>query len=161
MNKERRSALCRPWRFSIIVKVLGRSVNYPILQQRVIKLWGLLDDTDLIDWSYGYYIVKLGSKEALAKVLSGGPWKIMDHYLLVQRWKPYFRPSLAPLGKTAVWIRLPELPIEFFNADLLMEIGNQIGKPIKVDTKTTMATRGKFARVCVEVNLSKPLITRV
>lgn len=77
------------------------------------------------------------------------PWKIMDHYLVVQRWKPNFRPSTAKIGKMAIWIRLPEFPIEYFDVEMLMEVGRQLGKPIRLDTNTSKAARGKFARICV------------
>ncbi|MCI33556.1 hypothetical protein A2U01_0054773, partial [Trifolium medium] len=37
-------------------------------------------------------------------------------------------------------------------------IGNRIGKTVKVDKNTLFQERGKYARVCVEVELSKPLL---
>ncbi|CAN1348896.1 hypothetical protein LINPERPRIM_LOCUS41635 [Linum perenne] len=36
-------------------------------------------------------------------------------------------------------------------------IGNHIGKTVKIDMATTEGARGRYARVCVEVDLSKPL----
>lgn len=36
-----------------------------------------------------------------------------------------------------------------------------MGKPIKVDSNTSLGTRGKFAGICVEVDLSKPLLSQV
>lgn len=35
-------------------------------------------------------------------------------------------------------------------------ISSYIGKPIKADFKATLATKGQFALVCVEIDLSKP-----
>lgn len=161
VDKEKRDRLRRPWPFSIIVKLLGKSFNFPVFKQRLKNLWNLKEEDELIDLGYGYYVIKFRTKEAAAKILSGGPWKIMDHYLVVQRWKPNFRPSMASIGKMAIWIRLPELPIEYFNMDMLMDIGKQLGKAIRLDTNTSSASRGKFARICVEVDLSKPLVSRV
>ncbi|CAN1146375.1 hypothetical protein LINPERPRIM_LOCUS6660 [Linum perenne] len=37
-------------------------------------------------------------------------------------------------------------------------IGNHIGKTVKIDMETTEGARGRFARVCVEVDISKPLV---
>lgn len=36
-------------------------------------------------------------------------------------------------------------------------MGNLIGKTLKVDLTTSMQSRGKFARICVQVDLEKPL----
>ena len=36
-----------------------------------------------------------------------------------------------------------------------------IGKPIKLDMNTLKADRGRFARICVELDLEKPDIGRI
>ncbi|PPR90369.1 hypothetical protein GOBAR_AA30316 [Gossypium barbadense] len=41
-----------------------------------------------------------------------------------------------------------------------IRIGKLVGKPIKVDSNTSLGTRGKFAGICVEVDLSKPLLSQ-
>ncbi|KAI8026706.1 hypothetical protein LOK49_LG02G03142 [Camellia lanceoleosa] len=87
----------------------------------------------------------------------GGPWVIMDHYLTVRKWTPDFKTSEAFETTTAVWVRFSELPIEYFHEQVLYVIAKQIGKPLKIDLTTAIATRGRFARVCIEVDLHKPL----
>lgn len=37
-----------------------------------------------------------------------------------------------------------------------MRLGNQVGKATKVDDATALVIGGRFASVCVEINLSKP-----
>ncbi|OMO97270.1 hypothetical protein CCACVL1_04612 [Corchorus capsularis] len=161
VDKEKRDALRRPWRFSVIVKRLGRSLAFLVFHQRLVKLWSLKEEDEMIDLDYGYYVIMFRTRATAAKILSGGPWKIMDHYLVVQRWKPNFRSSTALIGKMAIWIHLPELPIKYFNMEMLMNVGRQLGKPIRLDTNTSKVVRGKFARICVEIDLFKPLVSRV
>ncbi|KAL0291792.1 UNVERIFIED_CONTAM: hypothetical protein Scaly_2620300 [Sesamum calycinum] len=57
--------------------------------------------------------------------------------------------------------RFPEMPVEFFQEELLMRIGNRIGRAVKVDETTMAASRGRYARVCVEVDLTKPLVSMI
>ncbi|KAK4409311.1 hypothetical protein Sango_0004100 [Sesamum angolense] len=71
------------------------------------------------------------------------------------------RPSLEAISSTLVWIRFPEMPVEFFQEELLMRIGNRIGRAVKVDETTMAASRGRYARVCVEVDLTKPLVSMI
>ncbi|KAI9111196.1 hypothetical protein K1719_017807 [Acacia pycnantha] len=40
----------------------------------------------------------------------------------------------------------------------LMNLGNAIGKAIRLDVHTAQRSRGKFARMCVELDLTKPLV---
>ena len=61
----------------------------------------------------------------------------------------------------AVWVRLPELLIEFYDIILLKEIGNAIGPVLRIDYYTASGTRGSFARLCIQVDLDKPLINMV
>lgn len=48
-----------------------------------------------------------------------------------------------------------------FNERSLTKVGNTIGKMVKVDLQTEEIARGKFARICVELDLSKPLTAKV
>ncbi|CAI0545931.1 unnamed protein product [Linum tenue] len=59
-----------------------------------------------------------------------------------------------------VWVRLPGLPSEFINKEAAERIAGRIGRPIRVDHATQIGERGRFARVCVEVDLSKPLLSQ-
>ena len=150
--------LHRQWKNSLIVKLLGRTIGYKMLKQRVQILWGLQGDFDLIDLEEGFYLIKFNMKEDYFKVLAGGPWILINHYLTVRKWEPNFKTSEANDIITAVWLRLPQLPIEYFNTKSLFQIGKRLGRPLKTDFNTATSTRGRYARICVEVDLAKPLI---
>ncbi|CAN0876075.1 hypothetical protein LINGRAHAP2_LOCUS11094 [Linum grandiflorum] len=55
------------------------------------------------------------------------------------------------------WVRFSGLPLEFYKDDALFSMARLIGTPIRIDCQTADAVRGRFARVCVQVDLSKPL----
>ncbi|CAN1141420.1 hypothetical protein LINPERHAP1_LOCUS29548 [Linum perenne] len=57
-----------------------------------------------------------------------------------------------------MWVCLPKLPIDYFNSLAVTRIGNCIGKTVKLDLATSEGARARYARVCVEVYLSKPLL---
>ncbi|MCH93854.1 hypothetical protein A2U01_0014807 [Trifolium medium] len=90
--------------------------------------------------------------------LEDGPWLIYDHYLVVSEWSPNFSPSNATIEKIAAWVRISDLHIEYYDAKVLHFIGNRIGKSVKVDKNTLYHERRKYARICVEVELNKPLL---
>ena len=41
-----------------------------------------------------------------------------------------------------------------------MKVGEKIRKPIRIDQTTRLVSRGKFARLCVEVDITKPLLSK-
>ena len=61
----------------------------------------------------------------------------------------------------ALWIRFPELPIEFYDPLVLREIGLAIGPVLQIDSYTASGSRASFARLCVQIDLSKPLVNLV
>lgn len=65
-------------------------------------------------------------------MLEDGPWIVLGHYITVSKWRPNLRPSIEDVHATMVWVHLSELPIEFFNEELLLRVENRIGKAIHV-----------------------------
>ncbi|XP_048491336.1 uncharacterized protein LOC125492674 [Beta vulgaris subsp. vulgaris] len=61
----------------------------------------------------------------------------------------------------AVWIHLPELPVEYYDKEALFTIASKLGKPIRVDYATNHLTRARYARICIEINLSKPITSKI
>lgn len=53
------------------------------------------------------------------------------------------------------------MPIEMFKDRLLTEMDNTIDKTIRVDTTSTDVVRGNFTRVCMEIDLNKPMFLYV
>ncbi|CAL1372293.1 unnamed protein product [Linum trigynum] len=60
-----------------------------------------------------------------------------------------------------VWVQLPALKIHFYHKEVLTTLGNLIGRMIKLDFHTLNRQRAKFARMAVEVDLSKHLVPRI
>ena len=48
-----------------------------------------------------------------------------------------------------IWVRLNKLPIEYYNAEAFMIIGQAIGNVLRVDTYTATKARGRYARLCI------------
>ena len=116
---------------------------------------------DVVDLEHGFFLIRLSLKEDVENVLKRGPWFIRDHFLSVRPWVPDFKPESANVSSIALWIRLSGLPIEYYNAKALQHIGKAIGNVLRIDTFTATESRGKFTRLCIQVNVDKPLIIMV
>lgn len=53
------------------------------------------------------------------------------------------------------------LNLFFYDESILMTLAAAVGKPITVDSITLDVKRGRFARVCVEIDLDKSVIGKV
>ncbi|GAY68969.1 hypothetical protein CUMW_268340 [Citrus unshiu] len=152
--------LVRPWQYAVVVKLLGKSIGYRALCNRLGALWNSTTGFNVIDLENNYFLIRFKSNEDMEFVLTQGPWTLMGHYLIVQPWSPQFDSSKEECDSVIVWIRLPGMALHYYHKRILRMIGQVIGNVVRVDYNTESATRGKFARIAVEVSLSKPLVSQ-
>jgi len=94
-------------------------------------------------------------------VMVNGPWMIGDNYVMIREWVPNFVPKEDNVAKLIAWVRIPRLSVEYFNKNFLLhKIGQKIGRVLKVDNTTTNVERGQYTRLCVDVDLTKPLLSK-
>ncbi|CAN1146814.1 hypothetical protein LINPERHAP1_LOCUS18735, partial [Linum perenne] len=58
------------------------------------------------------------------------------------------------------WVRLSGIPLEYFDDGILRAVRDRIGNTVHVDNTTLFGSRGNYARVCVEIDLHKPLVSK-
>ncbi|CAI0402796.1 unnamed protein product [Linum tenue] len=85
---------------------------------------------------------------------------IGDNYLTVHTWDKHFNPYQHEISSTLVWVRLLDIPINYFHLEAVMNIGQRIVKPLRVDEATRTGARSDYARVCVQVDLTRPLLSQ-
>lgn len=73
-------------------------------------------------------------------------------------WSPEFHPEIDTIEEVEVYICVAGFPKEYYDVNILSIIVNRIGKIVKVDKSMFRFERGKYDRICVEVNLEKPLL---
>lgn len=157
--QEEKNRLNRKCACSLFIKLMGKMIREDYLMMKLQQIWGLHDDQfELIDVGAGYFLVKFRKTEDYEFALTRGPWMIMDHYLAVQPWKEDFEPEVEQINHIAAWVRISRLPMDYYDKGILYVLGSQIGRVLKVDTPTLKRSKGRFARVCVELDLTKPLL---
>lgn len=161
LSRETKRQIRGPWAQSLIVKLYGRSVSFNFLQSKLNLLWKPTGRLDCVDLGHDFYSVRFALKEDLESVLEKGPWFIGGQFLSIRPWEPFFKPAEANVSSIAVWIRLQELPLEFYETEVLKQIGEAIGKVLRIDAYTALEARGKYARLCLQVDINKPLINTV
>ncbi|KAI9121691.1 hypothetical protein K1719_008724 [Acacia pycnantha] len=120
VTSEQYTTWCRPWMNSLTIKLLGLSVPKHVLIDRVRRMWKPWQPLKVVPLSNDYYIVSFSSMEDRDYALYEGPWMVDDYYLLVQRWWPNFNPWKADYQRRiAVWVRIPDLPMEFCTVESL------------------------------------------
>ena len=81
LSKDTKRCIRKPWSKAIIMKLVGRSVSFSYMQNKLNQLWKPEGRMDCVDLSYGFFLIQFYSKEDLSDVLKQGPWFVGDHFL--------------------------------------------------------------------------------
>jgi len=111
--------------------------------------------------SKGFFVVQFESMDDYQKVFMQGPWFWGRAGLFITPWFPEFDANTMVVTKMPVWVRLPNLPLPYWHHQVLEDIGNLLGSFIKSDKERQDKGLFTYARICVEIDLSKGLPDRM
>ena len=161
LTRETKLRIRKPWSNALIIKLYGRTIGFNFLQSKLNLLWKPAGSLVCVDLGKEFYSVRFSLKEDMDAVLNNGPWFIGGHFLSIRPWEPFFKPASASVSSIAVWVRLHELPLELYEMEVLKQIGEAIGRVLRIDSHTAMEARGRYARLCIQVDVNKPLINTI
>ncbi|XP_030939834.1 uncharacterized protein LOC115964714 [Quercus lobata] len=136
-------------------------VGFNYLTFKINVLWKPMAKMDCVDLGKDFFLIEFSDDGDYDKVLCGGPRFVGEHFLAIKPWGPYFKALEATFSSVANWVRLLELPIEFYDTTILRQIGSAIGLVLRTDSFIASSSRGSYARLCIQINLEKPLINIV
>ncbi|KAL3846330.1 hypothetical protein ACJIZ3_003733 [Penstemon smallii] len=122
------------------------------------------EDVDDVEVAWGFYLVgyfagwlvfKFMSDDDRNKVLNEGPYFIFGRPLLLKIMPKCFEFGDEGVSDVPVWVNLPDLPLDCWNAKALSKIVSKIGKPIATDKLTHTKERLSYARV-MSVSIQLP-----
>jgi len=89
------------------------------------------------------------------------PWYVSGLNFVLIPCVPFFDPYNTQISRVDQWIRFPRLPWEFWEAEYIAELLKCVGSVARIDQNTLLRLKGKFARVCVNIEVTKPLPGRI
>ncbi|KAK4405015.1 hypothetical protein Sango_0870100 [Sesamum angolense] len=84
-------------------------------------------------------------------------WTLHGYPMRVFKWDPTFTPDYES-SIVRLWVNFPELPAHLIKKDALFAVASIIGAPLQLDTLTVNQATVTRAPICIEVDLSKPLV---
>ncbi|CAN1172326.1 hypothetical protein LINPERPRIM_LOCUS30815, partial [Linum perenne] len=157
LSKDLKEKLCKSWANTLVVLLLGRNIGYAYLYHIVRSMWKPTNPMHIIDLDKGCFMVKFADEQDYFKALMGGPWMILDDYLVVHQWSHDFCVFDSLPAKMVVEVQFPLMPVQYYHSRILISLGDLLGRTVKIDYNTQHAERGKFARLVVEIDLNEPL----
>lgn len=91
------------------------------------------------------------------RVLEGRPYFYAAIRLYMWPWIMNFVPERETFSSVLVWVRIYSLALDYWHTKLLSAIGNKLGCFVKAFEATRRGKYTSFARICVEMDLSRAL----
>ncbi|KAI9126442.1 hypothetical protein K1719_002863 [Acacia pycnantha] len=137
---------------------MGRQPSYGFVGKKVRQIWERKGTIDIFDLENDFYLINFQHVDDYMEALIRGPCVITNAYLSVTHWRPDFDPKNERIEFVVAWVRFPDLLAPLFDKNFLLNLSNSIGKAIRLDIHAAQRARGKFARICIELDLMKPLV---
>ncbi|XP_051134309.1 uncharacterized protein LOC127253665 [Andrographis paniculata] len=119
----------------------------------------LVGQYELYGLCHRHIIIRLSDSCDYVTMLIRGLWMVRGAPLHVFKWTPGFKttedPSVVP-----VWVTFPKLPLHMYHRDMLFVVTSRLGTPLTVDAPMARRDRCSHARVCIELDVSQPLVDR-
>jgi hypothetical protein len=130
----------------------GKSYNPKFLFSDMLNAWGIPSLAAVV--KLGDYCFRLEfNEEEKIKAIEGGPWRHRGDALLVVHYVGFTRPSEIHIVSIALWARFLDLPLAMMKESFTRQLGGQLGKYVKADTRYP-----SYMRVWVEYPLEKALV---
>ncbi|KAL8492513.1 hypothetical protein ACS0TY_023918 [Phlomoides rotata] len=97
------------------------------LEKKLHELWNVKGNLNMIHHSRGYYIIRFSSLEDQDCVFRRTHWVIQPGAIHLQNWIQDFNPNKVCTSLAQVWIRLLDLPMEYWQPVILEVMASALG----------------------------------
>jgi hypothetical protein len=141
------------WSPSLVGQFLDKPLPYYIVKRTVESIWAQYGKVEVFLLENGLYLFRFADEKMRDEVMEAKVWHIANKPLILRKWTPGMQLLKLSLSSIPIWIKLHNLPIEFWNATCLSYVASGVGKPLCADSVTEEQQRLGFARVLVEVDM--------
>ncbi|XP_057791123.1 uncharacterized protein LOC131008250 [Salvia miltiorrhiza] len=127
------------------------------LKRELNEIWKVEKEWQLIPMGKSFYTIKFATAEDTAAAQTNTAWDLSFGTIRLRQWVRFFDPYMEISSLCEVWMRIYHLPLEFWTLDVITGIGRALGTPIRVDGASTHGAMGNYARILLEIDLSRPL----
>ncbi|KAL0324719.1 UNVERIFIED_CONTAM: hypothetical protein Scaly_2439000 [Sesamum calycinum] len=148
--------LAAPYRFSLVGKFSHGAPLYSLMHQLITRLG--IQGTFIVSMvNAKHTLISLSSESDYPCLWLRRIWFLQDFPMRIFKWTPTFTPTQES-SVALIWVCFPELPAHLFRNETLFSVASMVGSPLQIDALTLNKSKLSQVRVCVEIDLLKPII---
>ncbi|KAL5779625.1 hypothetical protein ACOSQ2_010362 [Xanthoceras sorbifolium] len=143
---------------SLVGKIISnKAVNREAFRSTIPRIWKISHDMDIEILANNVFVFNFRNLADRKRILAGGPWNF-DNSLLVLE-EPSGIGDIGSMSFSLIefWIQIHNVPLVCMTREIGLFLGSQIGAVCEVDLGTTGDCAGKFLRLRIRIDVSKPL----
>ncbi|KAJ6304795.1 hypothetical protein OIU78_020371 [Salix suchowensis] len=146
------------WSKCMIGFFTGYKLPFHAVNTLAKKAWGSYGLERVLSMDDGFLVFRFREEEVVTDIKEKGPWMFGGKNIILQKWTPLFQFDRKKIQTISVWVRLRGLPLPLWTKQGLSMAASMIGKPLSCDEQTIHCRRMDYARICVELNASLPIV---
>lgn len=144
------------WENAVVMFVLGETSTIAYVMRFMAKEWNHVATPKVFLHDDGYFFLNFNTVDDRNEILFAGPQFFFGNHAIIKRWSAHFSFHDEVLKVIPLWVRFPNLPLNCWGEDSLSRMSSVMGVPLFADECTTQQMRIFFARVLIEVDITKP-----
>ncbi|XP_042518480.1 ABC transporter C family member 7-like [Macadamia integrifolia] len=128
-------------------------VSMDAIRKEARESWNLKGRVVLAPMGKGFILFQFETEADMALIWRRNFIKVEGQVIRFQRWRQDFSIHDKHVSTKLVWIRFPNLPLEYWHDKILLTMAKATGRPVAIDRCTRNASMGRFSRVQVEMEL--------
>jgi len=125
------------------------------------KQWKTTGEWSMRPLGRGFFEFTFASDTDLRMVWASGTVNLKPGVLRLFEWTKDFNMNKQRNTHAQVWIRLMELPQEYWMDRTLREIASAVGTPLIIDNATSKRLYGHYARILVDMDFSRKMFYEI
>ena len=136
---------------TLVGKFVGPRPNIDVVRSFTRGKWDLKGHVEVTAMAKGFMSFEFSCSEDFSRILCAGNWSLGRSNLILQKWTSNLDLNNDFQSQVPVWIRLPELPLEYWHEDVFDGIARTFGELLSIDPVTAAKKRLNYARICIGV----------
>ncbi|KAL2251644.1 UNVERIFIED_CONTAM: hypothetical protein Sindi_2286700 [Sesamum indicum] len=138
-----------------------RPIDFPLLEnfhmEHLLARLGIQGAFTVSMINSKHTLISLSSESDYSRLWLRRIWFLQGFPMRIFKWTPTFTPTQES-SVVPIWVCFPELPAHLFGKEALFSVASMVGSPLQIDALTLNKSKLSQARVCVEIDLLKPII---
>ncbi|XP_019256265.1 PREDICTED: uncharacterized protein LOC109234651 [Nicotiana attenuata] len=145
------------WRMVIILYGVGASPSIGAVERFLVTQWRFAEKPRIYYHNDDCFVIRFNNRENKEKVLLSDPSTLNNRPVIIKEWAADFNFQNEVLKTIPIWVKFPNLPLSCWGMKALSKICSGLGTPVYADECTTNIARISYARVLIEMDITRTL----